>query len=237
MGYLVFDGANTAEHGMTIDGAGVFNAPERDVETLSVPGRNGDIIIDNGRYRNTDVFYEAGITRDFKNNTAWARSFFLARSAGYYRLTDSYDTEHFRLARYKGGFEVEPSVLNRSGKVVLTFDSKPQRFLTSGEAEQSKTKGSTITNPTAFPSKPLIHITSATNGAVLTINGYTIRFTAAVSSAAYIDCETMEAYSGATNLNNKISCNDFPVLTSGSNTISWTGTVNGFKIAPRWWEL
>lgn len=237
MGYLIFDGTNTAEHNIVISGEASFNAPERDVETISVPGRNGDIVIDHGRYNNIPVEYPAGITKDFISSAKWARSFFLAHSSSYYRLTDSYDAEHFRLARYTGGMEFNPTALNFHGETTLTFDCKPQRFLLSGETEQSKTNGSAIENPTLFEARPLITISSASNGAVLTINGYTIRFTAAISNGATIDCELMECFNGATNLNNKISCVDFPVLSSGSNTISWTGTISGFKITPRWWEL
>ena len=236
MGYLIYDNANTAAHGIVIDGAAAYNAPERDVEMISVPGRNGDVIVDNGRYKNVPISYNAGITKDFPNHAAWARSFFLARAFDYYRLTDSYDTSHFRMARYTGEFEFTPAFLNFSGQMVLTFDCKPQRFLLAGEIEETKTSGSIITNPTLFDALPLIKIASATNGSILTVNGRTIRFTAAVTNAT-IDCELMECYNGAISLNSAIQCTDFPKLSPGNNAIAWSGTITNFRITPRWWEL
>jgi len=236
MGYIIFDSVNTAEHDIVISGEGAFNAPERDIETISIAGRNGNLIIDNGRYNNITVNYPAGLVKNFTSTTQWARSFFLARSAAYYRLTDSYDTDHYRLARYIGGLEFDPTALNFHGETTLSFDCKPQRFLLSGETEETKTSGSTISNPTAFPARPLIKISSATKNAVLTVNGYSITFKSSFASAT-IDCDLMECFSGATSLNNYISCPEFPVLSSGSNSISWTGTIDNLRITPRWWEL
>lgn len=236
MGYIIFDNVNTAEHGIVISGESSFNAPGRDVETISIAGRNGNLIIDNGKYNNITVNYPAGLVENFVLAAQWARSFFLAHSAAYYRLTDSYDTNHYRLARYVGGLEFDPTALNFHGETTLSFDCKPQRFLLSGEEEETKTNGSTISNPTVFPARPLITIGSATKNAVLTVNGYSITFKSATASAT-IDCDLMECFSGATSLNNYISCSEFPVLSPGSNSISWTGTISDFRIIPRWWEL
>lgn len=236
MGYIIYDNVNIAAHGIVADGASAYNAPERDVEMLVVPGRNGDVPIDNGRYSNTEVRYQCGITKNFYETALWARGYFLSRSTDYYRLSDSYDTSHFRLARYKSGVEMTPAFLGMSGQFDLIFDCKPQRFLISGEIEEAKSSGDTIINPTLFNAKPRIRISSATNGSVLTINGKTIRFVTAVGNAT-IDCDSMDCYNGAINLNSAIQCIDFPELTPGSNTISWTGTIIGFRITPRWWEL
>ena len=236
MGYFIYDNVNTVAHGITIDGSGAFNAPERDVEMISVPGRNGDIIVDNGRYLNGELTYAAGITRDFEENSAWARSFFLSRSTTYHRLTDSYDSEHFRMARYKGGVEIDPTVLNRSGALNFVFDCKPQRFLFTGDDEQTVTNGSTISNPTMFDALPLLQIRGVTQNTILTINGKVIKFLADIANAK-IDCELMDCWNGATYLNNIIQCAEFPHLSPSANSIAWSGTIAELKITPRWWEL
>ena len=61
--YLTFNGKNSAEFGVWISGGGTYNAPARDVEMVSVPGRNGDISYDNGRFQNVAVTYPAFISR------------------------------------------------------------------------------------------------------------------------------------------------------------------------------
>ena len=51
--YFTFDGKTSTDFGMYISGSGTYNAPERDVTTYNIPGRNGDLIVDNGRFLNT----------------------------------------------------------------------------------------------------------------------------------------------------------------------------------------
>ena len=56
---ITFGGINSADFGIYISGEGVFNAPQRDVEMISVPGRNGAIALDRGRFQNIEVTYPA----------------------------------------------------------------------------------------------------------------------------------------------------------------------------------
>lgn len=53
-----------AEH-FVISGYGTYGAPERDVEMVAIPGRNGDLIFDNGRFTNAEVYYDIGWARGF----------------------------------------------------------------------------------------------------------------------------------------------------------------------------
>ena len=57
---LTFGGVNSADYGIYITGEAVFNAPERAVEMVDVPGRNGAIALDQGRWENIEVQYPAG---------------------------------------------------------------------------------------------------------------------------------------------------------------------------------
>ena len=59
-GKLIFGGVDSSEYGIYITGEAVYNAPERDVEFIEVPGRNGSIAMDKGRYKNITVTYPAG---------------------------------------------------------------------------------------------------------------------------------------------------------------------------------
>ena len=47
---IIFGGVDSADYGIYISGEGVFNAPRRDVEMAAIPGRNGDLALDHGRY-------------------------------------------------------------------------------------------------------------------------------------------------------------------------------------------
>lgn len=155
---LIFDGEDSRNYGVYITGEAVFNAPERDVEMVSIPGRNGSFALDKGRFQNIEVSYPAGIFAETEADFAQAISDFrnlLCSRSGYVRLTDDYNPNEYRMAIYKSGLEVEPAQL-KAGEFNIVFDCKPQRWLTSGETKQTKASGSTITNPTLFPASPLL---------------------------------------------------------------------------------
>ena len=54
---FTFDGIDSKKYGVYITGEAVYNAPERDVEVISIPGRNGAYLLDNGRFSNITVTY------------------------------------------------------------------------------------------------------------------------------------------------------------------------------------
>lgn len=157
---LTFDGESSRNYGVYITGEAVFNAPVRAVEMINIPGRNGAFALDKGHFENIEVTYPAGIYADNEEDFAEAisdfRNFLCSRS-GYCRLTDDYNADEYRLAIYKSGLEVEPAQL-KAGEFNITFECKPQRFLTSGETAVSVANNGTLTNPTRFESKPLLQI-------------------------------------------------------------------------------
>ena len=158
---LTFDNKTSREFGVYITGEAVYNAPEREVEMISIPGRNGAFALDKGRFENVTVTYPAGIFADNETDFAAAISDFrnyLCSRKGYCRLTDEYNPNEYRMAVYKSGLEVDPAQL-RAGEFEITFDCKPQRWLTSGETKQTiANSGDTITNPTLFESRPLLEV-------------------------------------------------------------------------------
>lgn len=135
-----------------VSGSGAFNAPERDVSVISIPGRNGDLIIDNGRYKNIKVEYPGFIAKNFQQNARGARSW-LTSPLGYKRLEDDYNPDEFRLARFIDGLEFEMLGENEAGETTVTFDCLPQRFLKSGEEENtiSGENGPVYGNPIVIP--------------------------------------------------------------------------------------
>lgn len=168
-----FDGTDSRDFGVYITGSGVYDAPEREVEMISIPNRNGAFALDKGRFENIEVTYPAGIyadtEADFAEGISDLRNF-LCSKRGYCRLTDEYNPNEYRMAIYKSGLEVEPALL-KAGEFEITFECMPQRFLTSGETEQTITSGGTITNPTLFKANPLIKVNGYGD---IDFNGYPI---------------------------------------------------------------
>lgn len=233
---LTFDNNNSLNYGVYITGEAVYDAPERVVEMVTIPGRNGALALDEGRFGNIEVKYPAGTfgvdQEAFAERIREFRNILVSRYR-YVRLTDSYHPDEFRLALYRSGLEAEPVQMNRAGTFDVVFDCKPQRFLTSGEAVVTKTASGYITNPTQFESKPLLVVTGT---GTLTVNGIAITLTATPTT---IDCEAMEAYNGTTSRNGSItlSPNRFPVLSPGRNNITLTSGITKVEITPRWWRV
>ena len=157
---FTFDGTNSRACGVYITGRGVFNAPERNVEMVEIPGRNGAYALDKGNFNNIEVTYPAGIFADTEADFAQAVSDlrnFLCSKSGYCRLEDDYNSGEYRMAIYKSGLEVDHDMLT-AGEFNIVFECKPQRWLTSGETAVSVASGGKVTNPTLFDAKPQLQV-------------------------------------------------------------------------------
>lgn len=168
-----FDGVSSDTYGVYITEGASYNAPERAVEMLEIPGRNGHFALDQGRFENVEVTYHVFIDgsseTDYSSNLSDLRNW-LCSKVGYARLTDSYNPNEFRMAVYKSGLEVDGTSI-QSGEFNVVFDCKPQRWLTSGETAVSVADGGTLNNPTLFESEPLLAVKGYGN---ISFNGYSI---------------------------------------------------------------
>ena len=231
MSYFYFNGFYSYEMGLIVEEKSIYNGPQPDFELISVPGRDGDVIIDNGRYNNVDVSYTCyckDLSANMKSIKQW-----LCRP-GYFKLTDSYDPLYFRYAAFASKLKVD-ELLRNVGKAELVFNCKPFRYSVAGQTKQTLTASGTVTNPESFPSLPYIKITGS--GAVtLTIGAKAYSFTS-VPTYLEIDSELMSCYKGSTLYNNRIGFTEFPVLQPGNNSVSWTGSVTKVEIIPNWRTL
>ena len=138
LNYIIFGGVDSRDYGIYISGEGVFNAPERDVEVVNIPGKDGDLLIDRGRFLNIQVTYpgfnfEPGLSTFAERLRAFRAA--LASQVGYQRLEDSFHPDEFRLASFRSGLDINPVMYNTASTFDIVFDCKPQRFLKSGEEE------------------------------------------------------------------------------------------------------
>lgn len=215
---------------------------ERDVETISVAGRSGDLIRDNGRYKNLSLPYTCAIlpvAGKTLRQTVIDAVGALRVAAGYQRLEDTYNPDYFRYARITGGLSIS-SIVEQAGEFTLTFDCKPQRFLADGEGTYVFLKPSYIFNHTNEIALPLITVYGTGPGEV-TVGGVTVEILA-LEDQVTLDCEIQNAYrqvgdAAPENKNAEISAVVFPELAPGDNAISWTGDITRVDIIPRWWTL
>lgn len=231
IGHIVYDGVDSRDFGVIVSSVGTHNAPQRVVEEVAIPGRNGTLTIDNGRFENITIPYIAMILHDFADKFDNFKAFLLSRK-GYKRLEDSFSPNYYRLAKIHS--EITPSVVtwDVAGKFEIPFDCDPRRFLKSGEDPIEFSASGNIYNPTYYDAKPLLLVegngTVSLNSKVITVSG--------ISNYVYIDLESLNAYNGNTNMNDKVSLPDNATLVPGENTITLNG-VTKVTITPRWWTV
>lgn len=232
--FFIFGGVNSLDYGVLLDGSGTTTAPERDVMTVTIPGRSGDLLVDAGRWKNTTVSYPCTIAREFEGRFAAFKQALLAEG-GYKRLEDTLHPDEYRLAYLAGPLEPETIPYNRAGTFALDFGCKPQRFLKSGKDVLTVVSGGKLYNPTGCAALPLIRLT-LTGDAKLNVGGVQMSV-AGHTGPMWIDCDLQDAYYNNTNLNKYLTAPEFPVLGAGATQVSWSGGIDKCEVVPRWWRL
>lgn len=277
MGIIYFNGIPSTDVGLVVEHYPNYQYAEKEYEEQSVPGRNGKIFHWNGNYKNVsqsyDLAFGAQIGDDGRffqmadNVVDWLHPFSKEQTvedAGkpysgddYFRLSDSYNPDVYRLAVYKESGNIK-NLLNSAGRITAKFDCKPQRFLVSGDEPivcdfDSEENVVVLEHPTNYTSKPIIKISGVHQAFDLNVDGVYFRITEMPTSGNLtINCEDEEIYNDGTFYNNvMISSNGyFPELkaiyNNNHNTISWgfvpqnpSGIDEGatITIIPKWWTI
>lgn len=229
---ITFNGINSLNVGLYVSGDKTFNSPEKDYERVSIPGRSGDLLRFNNRYKNVDVIYDGIVINNYETNTSAIRDWLMS-APGYCRLEDTYHTDEFRIAYFQGPIEFDTLML-QAGSTSLTFNCKPQRFLKSGETAITKTASGTISNPTSYDSMPLIRIYGS---GTFSVGNIDVTVNTPGTNFIDLDTEIWDAYEGASNRNSNIRITNDGTMVPGNNIITIGTGITKLEITPRWWRL
>lgn len=232
--YFAYDNVPSYDFGFYISDGNISDAPARDVTSVEVPGRNGELTIDNGRFKNVTVKYKAYTLDGQDGNLRGMRNFLLSRAPKYCKLQDTLHPDEYRMGRFLSAFG--PDIVGRqAAEVELSFNCRPERYLVSGDTEHTYTASGTIMNSTSFEAMPIIKVIGA--GSLTVGNGiYTI---AAHDGTMQIDCDKQNAYealSGA-DQNSLLTVTKWGGLVPGINTITIGSGITSVVIIPKWWIL
>lgn len=251
MGVIIFNGKSSEDYGIVVENPPAYAMPKRRVESLSVPGRNGNILIDEGVYDNVKRDYNiaAGdIWEEKFTEIAQSMSQWLHSADGYYaRLEDSYEPEYYRLATYLDEVEID-NIMQQAGRATISFDCKPQRYLKSGDVFRKFTFMNAsdiknIVNNTLYVSSPIIKVKSTASfvtilTGTLYINNISYEITNAPCTELIIDSEVQDIYdSNGVNMNQYVNLSEFPSFKPGINTIACNNMFLYAEVKPRWWVL
>lgn len=133
--YFEFDGVKSSDYGVFISGAQTMGAAGRDVDEIVVPGRDGNLTIDNGRFNAVAHTYPAFIAERAKEGLKGLRNALLSKR-GHKRLSDTVHPDEFYRAYYEHGLEPELTANLRHSELEIEFTRDPRRFLVSGDTPQ-----------------------------------------------------------------------------------------------------
>jgi len=111
--------------GLSIERKGIFGVPERDVERIHVPGRDGDVLFDQGSYKNVTLSYDVAVV-DYTAKEMLFNQILLGRR-GYQLLRDSWGPWE-RMAVFYSAVNPKEALSNRLMRFQVPFDCKPQRY-------------------------------------------------------------------------------------------------------------
>lgn len=228
---IEFKGITSKQVGVEVVERPSMPTAERNVEEISVPGRNGALFFDYKTYKPITI----NIDLNFKSEPdEWHEKLSQIkrwiRGGGMLRLSDM-------PGEFLNVYRTSLSECERSSKQVGTltaeFVIEPFKYLDVGEEVIENVSGS-ITNP-GTEAEPLYYI-AGTGTATLTINGKEIK--ALVDNHIYIDTALQVAYKSATRQASNNIDGDYEdmKLQEGTNTITIS---QGFTlhVKPRWRRL
>ena len=116
----------------------------------------------------------------------------------------------------------------------VNFRCKPFWYMANVQPITITTSSQFITNPGSVYSEPVITVYGS--GDITFMVGTTIVELEDVSGSITLDTPLMEAYTGTTSQNGKMT-GDFPILRAGANAVSWMGNVTKVVVQPNWRSL
>lgn len=239
-GYFTLDGVSSKTIGLLIQDRPVIESPTRRVSFQQSFGQSGDTPFDHAAYDNTKMELLL-LSENHTGSASDAREkvHYFFDSGKYMRFIPYFDEGKIYsvMATSFPKFTTKYYLAQHQiVEVVLTV--KPYKLLVNAPVKTMTAAGSLV-NPTLRDAAPVIKV-YGTGNVTLTINGTPFVIKNIVDHIT-IDSSLQVAYkdvSGViTDENSKIYTRKFPGLKSGTNSISWTGTVSKIEIDPRWRTL
>ena len=232
--YFIYDDKNSKDFNIKIKSINNLSSPQRSIEKISVLGRNGELILDNGNFENFILTIECYLNCSSEDKNVMSKEIkrWLQGDFSYKKLILSNDTEFYYEAYCDTKLDFE-YVSSNFESFLISFSCKPYK-------KEINENIVTITEPTNIyndytPSNPLIKVVGS-GDVTVSINNQEL-ILKGLEDEIEVDCELMNAYKKVNDnivlLNNKMY-SDFPILESGENQISFEGNISKIELIPRW---
>ena len=228
------DGIDAQSAGIYLQKPIVFSEAVPNIESKTIPGRNGDLIFETGSYKNRSGSASCFCLQEDVETAVSSAGRFLMSKKGYRRLETSDDPNHYWMARVENSPQMEMRI-RVLAPFDISFDCKPQRFVKSGENAVVLTANGSLSNQYGQTALPLITLYGQGAG-TLTIGSCVVEVIE-LDEVLFLDSDTQNAYNNNGNQNMNINAPIFPTLPDGETQITFSGGIERVEIVPRWWEL
>lgn len=233
MGYFTFNGKSSLDFGLRVTNDYKIVSTGNDVDTVTVDGRDGDLLISNNRLKSVSIELPCTIK---SNKSLQALSTDISNwlnVEGYKDMTLSWDSDYIYRVAFIETFEIA-SIMRQFGTIKLNFLAQPVKFFKDSMQRQNLSNGLSLNGKGNVKAKPIIKLTG--NGeTVLTINGRKTKLKD-IQGNIVLDMQSNQVYSGNLSAWNKVVRSPefvMPFLDPGRNLISWTGNFTA-EITPFW---
>jgi len=242
-----FKGKRSDEMHLIIENNVGFASPERDLEFIAIPGRDGELIIDNKRYGSVTrtIPCVLSLPKDESvEHVATKIGNWLNVDHQYHDFHWAEDPEFVYRAMFYESFNLQ-RVIRRFGRLVLNFKMHPIKYLKSSLVERSVASGFNLHNPLTLPSKPIIKIVGHGDMRIR-INDQEVVLSRIEEGGVIIDSEnqTVTTLDGRWSQARHLVTYPFPVLEVGNNVITYQADnslrlsrIDSVSIVPRFGEL
>lgn len=240
-GQFIINGVQSTELKAVIQNRPIISAPRRKGDAFVMPSQSGTVYVDDDTYENTPLDLNIALYGKDFDEADYNRE----------RLVQLFNVSEYVPFRYY----VSPNKLHLVRLENVMFESSrgmryhqvghaelsvyPFKYTHNGHVEELTVSGTTLRNPNAQPSEPIIKI-EGSGDVTLTVNGtnYPIRN---INGHIFLHTPVEHAYRESGNVkideDHKINTLDYPTFKPGDNVITWTGNVDKIIIEPRWQTL
>jgi len=232
--YFIYNGKSSIALGLRVESISTAPIPARKYDYVTVPGRNGQVIIDRECFEDVRINVSCNMMNGVIDREQLGMLF--DGSQGTLILSDD-PTRYYEVMAIEMPtiYRLRPFGRNYDS-VSLTFVCNPMRRWIQPTDRTCTVSGTSYSYAGTMPGKPKITITpvstdSAAVGTV-TINDTLIDIDA-FDKPIVVDCEVMECYfptDDNSSANGIISMEEYPVLTKGSFEVEFDGNVASVEI-------
>jgi len=227
MSEITFKGTTASSKSVTVLKYPEIVKPTLRVETVKVPGRDGELTL-SGMPSYEAMVLECECMVPSVDKISAAAAWLTGRGD----LVLGNDPDYAYDAQVIDEIRFEKILRGHAHRrFTVPFLCQPLKKKAVTESDIELTAPGTVVNIGHVPSRPLIKIQGSGN-VVLAVGAYSLAITG-ISTSILIDSDLGMATNGTVNESYKVS-GEWPLLVVGNNAVGWTGTVSKVTITPRW---